>query len=79
MPSSDEEIRGYVERHAPELDPGEVGEFMRHHAKPTSEPGTALEWATELLRRRRRGEEEKRPSIELVEETMREHDSEWHS
>lgn len=78
MPDNDDEIRSYVERHAPELDPEEVGEFMRDHAKPTSEPGTTLEWATELLRRRRRGEAEERPSIELVEETMREHDAEWH-
>jgi hypothetical protein len=77
MPMNDE-IRDHVEQHAPELDPEEVSEFLERHEKPAQEPGTALEWATELLRRRARGEEQERPSIELVQETMREHDSEWH-
>jgi len=75
---SDDEIKRYVEQHAPELDPDEVREFMERHDKPTQEPGTPLEWATGLLLRRRHGEQEEGPSIELVEETMREHDAEWH-
>jgi hypothetical protein len=77
MPMNDE-IRDHVEQHAPELDPDEVREFLERHEKPAREPGTVLEWAIELLRRRARAEEEEPPSIEVVRETMREHDSEWH-
>jgi hypothetical protein len=71
-----EEIDDYVEEHAPELDPREVRDFMAHNTKPVSEPGTQLEWATRLLRRRRAEDrqEEEGPALELVEEEMRRHD-----
>jgi hypothetical protein len=71
---SDREIEDYVERHAPELEASDVRDFMAEHEKPTSEPGTPLEWATRLLSQRKTGHEEDRPSIEIVEEEMRRHD-----
>ncbi|HLI58495.1 MAG TPA: hypothetical protein VKV21_02400 [Solirubrobacteraceae bacterium] len=75
MPNHDDEITDHVERRAPELDPEEADELVRPHAGPAPE----LQWATEPPRRRGRAEEkEERPSVELVEETMREHDAEWH-
>lgn len=75
---SDDEIKNYVEEHAPELDSSEVREFMAEHEKPTNEPGTQLEWATKLLRSWKAAQPEERPSIEVVEEEMRRHDAEWH-
>jgi hypothetical protein len=71
---SDDEVRNYVEKHAPELDPDEVDEFMTEHEKPTSEPGTPLEWATALLRRRKADRVEEGPSLDIVEQEMRRHD-----
>jgi hypothetical protein len=71
---SDDEVRNYVEKHAPELDPDEVARFIAENEKPTSEPGTPLEWATALLRRRNAGRDEEGPSIDVVAEEMRRHD-----
>ena len=69
-----DEIEDYVEEHAPELDASDVREFMAEHAKPTSEPGTHVEWATKLLRGHETGQQEELPSIEIVAEEMRRHD-----
>jgi hypothetical protein len=69
-----DEIDDYVREHAPELDAGEVREFMERNEKPVSEPGTEIEWATRLVRGRRGEEVEEGPSLEMVEEEMRRHD-----
>ena len=69
-----DEIDSYVDRHAPELDPDEVRRFVADNEKPVSEPGTVIEWATALLQRRARDQEEERPSLDLVQEEMRRHD-----
>lgn len=72
---SEDGVQGYVEENAPELDPNEVREFIARNVKPTSEPGTNIEWAVTQLRRRKEppGEPE-RPSLEIIEEEMRRHD-----
>ena len=71
----DDEVEGYVDENAPELDPEEVREFIAGNEKPTIEPGTHVEWAVKQLRshKERTGAEE-RPSLEIVEEEMRRHD-----
>lgn len=69
-----DEIEGYVEEHAPELDPNEVRGFIADHAKPTSEPGTHIEWAVQQMRRHKERDEEDGPSLEIVEEEMRRRD-----
>ncbi len=72
---SGDEVQGYVEENAPELDPNEVREFIAGNEKPTSEPGTHVEWAVKQLRRHQEPEwEEEHPSLEIVEEEMRRHD-----
>jgi len=69
-----DEIDGYVEENAPELDPGEVRKFIESNEKPSSEPGTEIEWATRTLRARRQDEQPDGPPLEMVEEEMRRHD-----
>jgi hypothetical protein len=72
---SEDEIRGYIQENAPELDPKDVREFIAGNEKPTSEPGTHVEWAVKQLRRHKERErEQERPSLEIVEEEMRRHD-----
>ncbi|MFZ0089910.1 MAG: hypothetical protein WAL63_10410 [Solirubrobacteraceae bacterium] len=55
-PKPDPELAEYVSDHAPELDPGEVAEFMEQHPKPDHEPGAHVEWAVRVLRSRGEGE-----------------------
>jgi hypothetical protein len=69
-----DEIEDCVAEHAPELDASDVREVMAEHEKPTSEPGTHLEWATEQLRRSTTGRPEGRPALEIVEAEMRRDD-----
>ncbi len=72
---SDDEVRGYVEENAPELDPNEVRDFIAGNEQPTSEQGTQIEWAVKQLRHHKEpGAREERPSLEIVEEEMRRHD-----
>jgi len=63
---NDDQIADYVREHTPELDPKDVIEFMREHAKPTSEPGTPIEWAVRLLRQRGENELGDGPPVERV-------------
>ena len=71
----DDEVQGYVEENARELDPNEVREFIAGNVKPTSEPGTDIEWAVKQLRRHKESPDEaEHPSLEIVEEEMRRHD-----
>lgn len=72
---SDDEIQDYVEENASELDPNDVRKFIAGNEKPTSEPGTHVEWAVKQLRRHKEPEaEQEHPSLEIVEEEMRRHD-----
>ena len=75
MRMNDDDVRGYVEENAPELDSDEVRGFIAQNQKPTSEPGTHVEWAVKQLRRHKEPEaKEEHPSLEIVEEEMRRHD-----
>jgi hypothetical protein len=73
-----DEIDAYVDEHAPDIEPHDVRKFIAGNEKPTSEPGTHVEWAVKQLRRHKEtDEDEEGPSLEIVEEEMRRHD-EWH-
>ncbi len=61
---NEDHIAAHVHEHTPELDPKEVIEFMQEHAKPTSEPGTPIEWAVRLLRQRRESKLGDGPAVE---------------
>jgi hypothetical protein len=74
VPSQDDQIAEYVAEHAPELEPGDVREFMAEHPRPGDWEGSHLEWAVSVLRQRGEGEVGEGLPVDRVVDEIRRHD-----
>ncbi|MBV9817628.1 MAG: hypothetical protein JOZ07_04685 [Solirubrobacterales bacterium] len=69
------DIAEYLGHHAPELDAGEVAEWMAAHPKPDEEPGSHLDWAVRVLRQLGETQLQERLDVDRVADEIRRRDA----